>query len=288
MSLALRIIPRLDIKGPNLVKGVCLEGLRVLGKPEQFAKYYYEQGADELIYQDVVASLYGRNSLHEIVSRTARVAFIPLTVGGGIRKLEDIVGLLRAGADKVSINTATIENPGLIKEASKMFGASTIVVAIEAIRQDDGKYFAFTDNGRNYTGKEAVAWAKEVEELGAGEILLTSVDHEGTGQGMNIELAKLITESVSIPVVVHGGVGSKEHVADLFSKVSASGVAIASIFHYKYITNNRNLDGFDKEGNIDFLRSKRVLSNINTTTVKELKAYLKDISINCRPNEKTF
>ena len=170
MSLAIRIIPKLDIKGPNLVKGMHLEGLRVLGKPEEFARHYYEQGADELIYQDVVASLYGRNSLHEIISKTAKEIFIPLTVGGGIRNLDDIVDVLRAGADKVSINTAAHDNPGLITQASRMFGKSTIVVLIEAIRQTDGRYQAFTDNGRNPTNRDVVTWAKEAEDLGAGEI----------------------------------------------------------------------------------------------------------------------
>ena len=179
MSLALRVIPRLDIKGPNLVKGIHLEGLRVLGKPEQFARFYYEQGADELIYQDVVASLYGRNSLHDIISKTAKDVFIPLTVGGGLRTLDDISAVLRAGADKVSINTAAHKEPSFITKASKMFGKSTIVVAIEAIHQQDGVYQAFTDNGRNRTGRDVVSWAMEIEKLGAGEILLTSVDKEG-------------------------------------------------------------------------------------------------------------
>src|SRR3989338_2186132 len=148
----IRIIPRLDVKGPNLVKGIHFEGLRVLGKPEHFARYYYELGADELLYMDVVASLYNRNSLHDIVERTAKDIFIPLTVGGGIRTIGDIRGILRAGADKVSLNTAAIKNPEIIKEASKMFGSSTILVSIEAIKQTDGKYFAYTDNGREFTG----------------------------------------------------------------------------------------------------------------------------------------
>lgn len=283
MSLALRIIPRLDIKGPNLVKGVYLEGLRVLGKPDEFAKYYYEQGADELIYQDVVASLYERNSLHDIVSRTAKEVFIPLTVGGGIRSIDDISNILRAGADKVSINTAAIENPFFIKEASQRFGASTIVIAIEAIRQPDGTYMAFTDNGRNYTGKDAVSWAREVENLGAGEILLTAVDQEGAGNGLNLDLAKQITDAVSVPVVVHGGVGRVDHILDLFKKVPASGVAISSLFHYDYISTNRNLEGFKEEGNIEFLKSNRVLTSIQPMTIKDIKMVLKKHDIPCRP-----
>ena len=168
----IRIIPRLDIKGPNLVKGIHLEGLRVLGKPENFAKLYYNQGADELIYQDTVASLYQRNNLTDIINRTVENIFIPLTVGGGIRTLEDINTILRAGADKVSINTAAINNPGFIDEASRAFGSSTIVIAIEVIKQPDGSFLAYTDNGREYTGVEVIEWAKQVENRGAGEILL--------------------------------------------------------------------------------------------------------------------
>ena len=162
-----RIIPRLDIKGPNLVKGIHLEGLRVLGKPEDFAKLYYEQGADELFYQDTVASLYQRNNLTDIVTRTAKNIFIPLTVGGGIRTLDDINNVLRTGADKVAINTASINNPQFINQASKTFGSSTIVVTIEVICQPNGTYLAYTDNGREYTGVEVVKWAREVEERGA-------------------------------------------------------------------------------------------------------------------------
>ena len=162
MSLAKRIIPKIDIKGPNLVKGINLEGLRVLGKPQDFARYYYENGADELIFQDVVASLYGRNSLFDIIKKTADEIFIPLTVGGGIRNIDDIKSILRAGADKVSINTASHENPKFISEASNIFGSSTIVVCIEAIKQSNGDYLAFTDNGRNGTNKEIRAWSKSV------------------------------------------------------------------------------------------------------------------------------
>jgi len=188
MKENIRIIPRLDIKGPNLVKGIHLEGLRVLGKPEQFARSYYEQGADELLYMDVVASLYGRNSLLNIIEDTAKNIFIPLTVGGGIRSLEDIQKILRAGADKVSINTAAIRNPELIQSAANKFGSSTIVVAIEALLMPNGKYEAFTDNGREPTGVNVFEWALRAEKLGAGEIMVTSIDKEGTGKGFDVEL----------------------------------------------------------------------------------------------------
>lgn len=288
MSLALRIIPRLDIKGPNLVKGVHLEGLRVLGKPEYFAKYYYEQGADELFYQDVVASLYNRNSLHEIVSKTAKEIFIPLTVGGGIGNIEDIAKILRVGADKVAINTAVIDNPGIISAASNMFGASTIVVSIEAIRQPDGRYIAFTDNGRNSTSKEVVSWAKQVEELGAGEILLTFVDKEGAGKGFDVDLAKKITDAVTIPVVAHGGAGQMNHVVELCQQAHVSGVAIASLFHYDYIVHNRHIEGYEEEGNIDFLRSNRILSSIEGASITELKTLLIKQNLSCRKHEKAI
>ena len=285
MSLALRIIPRLDIKGPNLVKGIHLEGLRVLGKPEAFAKFYYEQGADELFYQDVVASLYGRNSLQEIISRTAKEIFIPLTVGGGIRNIEDISNMLQAGADKVSINTSAISNPEFIRLASNIFGSATIVISIEAIKQPDGSYIAFTDNGRNSSGREVISWVKEIEQLGAGEILLTFVDQEGSGKGFDLILAKQICDAVKIPIVIHGGVGNMQHVLDAVKDLPLSGVAIASLFHYDFILHNRQIDGYEEEGNIDFLKSNRVLSSIESKSIKELKLSLLDNNVLCRIDE---
>ncbi|KPA16157.1 imidazole glycerol phosphate synthase subunit HisF [Candidatus Magnetomorum sp. HK-1] len=173
----IRIIPRLDIKGPNLVKGIHFEGLRVLGKPENFAKFYYENSADELIFIDVVASLYGRNSLLDIITKTSKDIFIPLSVGGGIRSIDDIKNVLRAGADKAVINTAAINNPELIKKASTKFGSSTIVISIEAIKKDDGSYEAYTDYGRESTGKDAVKWAFEAADSGAGELMVTQSVH---------------------------------------------------------------------------------------------------------------
>jgi len=284
MSKNIRIIPRLDIKGPNLVKGIHLEGLRVLGKPEQFARYYYEAGADELIYMDVVASLYGRNSLHDIIERTAREIFIPLAVGGGLRTIEDIRGVLRAGADKVSLNTAAIKNPQIIAEASRKFGSSTILVSIEAIKQPDGKYLAYTDNGREYTGVEVLDWAKRVETLGAGEIMLTSVDKEGTGNGYDIELTRMVADAVSIPVIACGGAGGVEHIGQVIAEGKADAVALASILHYDFIENNRVEVDREDEGNVEFLESRRTFSKINPANLHDIKDYLHKNGFQCRCN----
>lgn len=277
-----RIIPRLDIKGPNLVKGIHLEGLRVLGKPSDFAKYYYEQGADELMFMDVVASLYERNSLHDIISETAKSIFIPITVGGGIRSLNDIKSMLRIGADKISINTAAIKRPEFIKEASEEFGSSTIVISIEAIKNPDGKYYAFIDNGREYTGVEVIEWAKEVERLGAGEIVITSVDREGTGKGLDIELTKKISEAVSLPLIAHGGIGSINDVENLLESEVVDSVAIGSALHYEALKNFSLDMNNRKEGNIDFLLSGRSSSTFESFDLKDLKKHLHSKSIYCR------
>lgn len=277
-----RIIPKLDIKGPNLVKGIHLEGLRVLGKPEDFAKYYYENGADELLYMDVVASLYNRNSLHDIISKTAKEIFIPLTVGGGLRTIDDIKEVLRAGADKVSLNTAVIKNPSLVKEAAEIFGSSTIAVSIEAIKQHDGKYLAYTDNGREYTGVEVLGWAKKVESLGAGEIVLTSIDKEGTGEGYDLALTRMVSQSVSVPVVACGGAGSPEDVYKVVTEGEADAVIIASMLHYDFIKNHTAINDFAEEGNIEFLKKGQVYSKIESTNIKNIKKYLKDKGIQIR------
>ena len=278
----IRVIPRLDIKGPNLVKGIHLEGLRVLGRPEDFAQYYYEQGADELMYMDVVASLYERNSLHDIISKTARRTFIPLTVGGGIRTLEDIKSVLRAGADKVCINTAAIRNPSIIKEASLKFGSSTIVVAIEAIKQPDGTYLAYVDNGREHTGIEVLSWAKKVEELGAGELVVTSVDKEGTGGGYDCELTKLISTNVSIPVIAHGGPGALKDLGQVLNEGKADALAVASILHYDYVKKKEHTMHDRKEGNIEFLKSNRSFQKITTAGIVDIKEYLLANHFDCR------
>lgn len=229
----IRIIPRLDIKGPNLIKGIHLEGLRVVGDPREFSRRYYEEGADELLYIDIVASLYNRNSLIDIVKRTAEEVFIPLTVGGGIRTADDVRSMLRAGADKVAINTAAIANPSLITEVSRRFGSQCMVLSIEAKRMQPGVWHAFTDNGREITGRDVVDWAKQGAELGAGEILLTSIDQEGTRKGFDIELVRAVSTAVPIPVIASGGMGKPEDFVRVVREGSADAVAIAHAFHYK-------------------------------------------------------
>lgn len=276
----IRIIPRLDIKGPNLVKGIHLEGLRVLGKPADFANYYYENGADELMFMDVVASLYGRNSLHDIISQTAKEIFIPITVGGGLRSISDIKEVLRAGADKVCLNTAAINNPDLIEEASRMFGSSTIVIAIEAIKESENKYLAYTDNGREHTGIDVFEWAKKVEILGAGEIVITSVDNEGTKRGADLDLVKRVSSLVKIPVIAHGGIGNYLHAVDAVRSGNADALMISSMFHYSAV-NKINSKSSKLEGNSQFLKNNKNIKSENIE-IRDLKTELVKKNIECR------
>ena len=276
----IRIIPRLDIKGPNLVKGIHLEGLRALGSPSDYAKFYYENGADELLFMDVVASLYDRNSLHDIISKTAENIFIPITVGGGLRTLDDIKSVLRAGADKVCLNTAAIRNPKIIDQAANQFGSSTIVIAIEAIAQENGEYFCFIDNGREYTGVNVLDWVETIQELGAGEIILTSVDREGTGKGFDHDLISKVASNVSVPLIVHGGAGNKNHIADVIKKFDIDAIASSAIFHYDFVKKNKMKK--QSEGNYDFISSGRSVKNITPTSINEVKDFLTLSNINIR------
>lgn len=232
--LTKRIIARLDIKSPNLVKGQQMEGLRVVGKPSEYAERYYNDKADEIFYIDIVASLYGRNGLADLVADTARRVFIPLTVGGGLRSVADMRTMFVAGADKIVINTAAIARPELITEAAHAYGSQAVVVAIEMMPRN-GRMECFTDNGRNPTGKDAFEWAKQAVELGAGELLITSIAHEGLRRGMDTDSIKRISESVRVPVVAHGGAGSAEHILDAY-KAGADGVALASVLHWNHLT----------------------------------------------------
>jgi cyclase len=232
----IRLIAHLDIKGPNLIKGVHLEGLRVIGPPNESALRYYQQGADELIYMDCVASLYGRNSLGEIVQAAARDVFVPMTVGGGIRSLDDATHLLRCGADKVAINTAAIANPQLIAEVAHRFGSQCMVLSIEAKEVGPGRWEAYTDNGRERTGMDVVEWVKRGVQLGAGEILLTSVDREGTRRGFDLPLVRAVTREVNVPVIASGGMGKIEHAVEVVQQAEPDAVAMADILHYKRAT----------------------------------------------------
>jgi len=229
---ALRLIARLDIKGANLIKGIHLEGLRVVGDPQIHAAKYYQDGADEIIYMDTVASLYGRNNLVDVVSRATEHVFVPITVGGGIRSVEDARTLLRAGADKVAINTAAIKEPKLISQLSDVWGSSTIVLSIEAKKTGDNNWEAYTNNGRERTGLDVGQWAEMGAKLGAGEIFVTSVDQEGTRKGFDCELVAEITKRLEIPVIASGGFGTLDHLSQLVKTAKPTGVAIADSLHY--------------------------------------------------------
>lgn len=231
-----RLIARLDVKGPNLIKGVHLEGLRVIGPPNEHALRYYQQGADELIYMDCVASLYGRNSLGDIIQTAAQDVFIPMTVGGGIRSVEDATYLLRCGADKVAVNTAAVANPKLINEISRCFGSQCMVLSVEAKQIGPGRWEAYTDNGRERTGLDVVDWVKKAVGLGAGEVLLTSVDREGTRKGFDIPLIKAVTQEISVPVIASGGMGLPEHMIDTVLQGDVDAIAMADILHYNRST----------------------------------------------------
>jgi imidazole glycerol-phosphate synthase subunit HisF len=226
-----RLIARLDIKGPNLIKGVHLEGLRVVGDPQEFARRYYEQGADELIYIDIVASLYGRSKLTDIVRRAAHDVFVPMTVGGGVRTVDDVSDLLRAGADKVAINTACVRYPQLIAEVSRRFGSQCMVLSIEAKRQGNGRWEVYTDCGRERSGLDAVEWARKGIELGAGEILLTSIDQEGTRKGFDVDLVRAVSRVVEVPVIASGGFGEPAHLQAV-TAAGADAIAVADALHY--------------------------------------------------------
>ena len=228
----LRLIARLDVKAPNLVKGVQLEGLRKLGDPNEFASRYYEDGIDEIYYEDIVASLYGRNSLSHVIEETTRNVFVPITVGGGIRSVEDVERVLKSGADKVAINTEAIKTPTLISEVANRFGSQCMVLSVQAKRQTKG-WEAYYDNGRERSGLDVLEWVRIGQDLGAGEIVLTSVDKEGTTKGFDLELVKQVTARVDIPVIASGGAGNLDHLRDVVQDAHADAVALAHVLHYE-------------------------------------------------------
>jgi imidazole glycerol-phosphate synthase subunit HisF len=233
--LCKRLIPCLDVKDGRVVKGVRFVELRDAGDPVAAALAYDAQGADELVFLDITASHEGRATMLDVVRRTAEGIYMPLTVGGGIRSLEDIRTLLRAGADKVSLNTAALARPELIREAAHAFGSQCIVVAIDAKRETDGgpaRWGVYTHGGRRPAGRDAVEWAREVEALGAGEILLTSMDRDGTGAGYDLALTRAVSEAVSVPVIASGGAGGLEHLFESVTEGKADAALVASIFHF--------------------------------------------------------
>lgn len=232
----IRLIARLDIKGPNLIKGINLEGLRVIGSPHEHALRYYLDGADELIYMDCVASLYGRNSLDSIVHSTIKDVFVPVTVGGGIRSVDDASRLLRCGADKVAINTAAVAHPTVITDIARRFGSQCVVLSIEAKRVAPDRWTVYVDNGREPSGRDVVEWAIQGVARGAGEILLTSIDREGTRKGFDYDLLRAVCSVVTVPVIASGGMGVPNHLIDAVKRGGVEAVAMADILHYQRAT----------------------------------------------------
>ncbi|MCI9186361.1 MAG: imidazole glycerol phosphate synthase subunit HisF [Oscillospiraceae bacterium] len=234
--LAKRIIPCLDVRDGRVVKGVNFVNIRDAGDPVELAKFYSDQGADEIVFLDITATSDARNTVVHVVERTAEQVFVPLTVGGGIRTLEDFHKLLRAGADKISVNSAAVKDKTLISRGAERFGSQCVVLAIDARRRPDGTFEVVTAGGRNATGLDAIAWAREGERLGAGEILLTSMDADGTKNGFDLELTRAVTEAVSIPVIASGGCGSLNHFAEVFRETGCDAALAASLFHFGELT----------------------------------------------------
>lgn len=279
-----RIISKFEIKGPNLVKGIKLEGLRVLGKPEDFSELYYKEGIDEIYYQDCVASLYGRNSLYDIIEKVSQKIFIPLCVGGGIKNLEDIYKILKIGADKISINKAAIQKPNFLYLAIKKFGKANICISIEAVKIKSD-YYCYFDNGRNNSGLKVLEWIKKINKIGAGEINITFVDLDGTGKGFDLLFIKKIKKITNIPIVISGGAGDFKQVASLLKLNNISGLAIGSMFHYYYyiqLLKKNYLSKFKDEGNFEYIKSLKKNNLIKEIKISKLKAILNKSKIKCR------
>lgn len=246
--LAKRIIPCLDVRDGKVVKGVNFVGIKEVGDPVELAKQYSDANADEIVFLDITASHEGRSTMLDVVRRTAEVVFVPLTVGGGIRTIEDVRDTLRAGSDKVGINSAAVRTPELINEAAEMFGRQCIVAAVDAKKKDDGTWHVVINGGRIDTGKELIGWVKELEERGAGEILLTSMDADGTKAGYDIEMTKAVCDAVSIPVIASGGAGTLDDFAAVFEETGCDAALAASLFHYSELTIDEVKDDMRAKG----------------------------------------
>jgi len=247
-----RLIARIDVKNEYVIKGIHLEGLRKIGNPNEIAKKYYEEGIDEIVFMDAVASLYERNNLFHIIEKACKEVFVPITIGGGLRSISDIDKALKAGADKIALNTQAIKTPEIVREASRIYGSQCIVGSIEA-KKKGSSWEAYIDNGREQTNVDVLDWVRKLEELGAGEIFLTSVDKEGTKQGFDYELMQKASELVSIPVIASGGAGKLEDIKQVHDDANIDAAAIAAILHY------------------------------NTFTISEIKNYMINNSIPVRP-----
>lgn len=234
--LAKRIIPCLDVRDGRVVKGVNFINIRDAGDPVELAKFYSDHGADEIVFLDITATSDARDTVADVVERTASQVFVPLTVGGGIRTLEDFQRLLRAGADKISVNSAAVKDPSLISRAAERFGSQCVVLAIDGKKRPDGSFEVYTAGGRTPTGIDVVEWAKRGEALGAGEILLTSMDADGTKAGFDLEMTSAVTKAVSIPVIASGGCGNLEHFAQVFEETGCDAALAASLFHFGELT----------------------------------------------------
>ncbi len=274
-----RIIARLDIKNDFLVKGMHLEGLRILGYPELFSKKYFDEEIDEIIFQDVVASLYKRNQLNNLISKISKNVFVPIIVGGGIRSIKDIREILVSGADRVSINTGAIHNKNFLKEAVKVFGTSTICISIETLKIDDS-YKIYTDSGRTEINKNTFDWIKEVQDIGVGEIILTSINNEGTGKGFDINLYEKASRITDIPLLAHGGAKTPDDVYEIFSKANVDGAIIASAFHFNYYKELLDKKEIPLTGSTNFLKNKNSIPM--SFKIKKLKEYLKLKNIEIR------
>lgn len=242
-----RLIARLDVKNEFVIKGIHLEGLRKIGDPILLAQKYYEAGIDEIIFMDSVASLYGRNNLFNIIDKACKEVFIPITIGGGIRTIQDIELALKSGADKITLNTQAIKNPDIIREASRIYGSQCIVGSIEA-KQKGNSWEAYIDNGREQTGIDAIEWAAQLEDMGIGELFITSIDMEGTKKGFENELVSKICEKVNLPVIISGGAGIPKHISNVAKQKGISAVAVASVLHYNLFNVKQIKNDMQDEG----------------------------------------
>ena len=277
-----RIISKLDIKGPNLVKGVNLEGLRVLGEPSYFAKKYYQDLSDEIIYHDCVASLYDRKNFYNLIEKTSSDIFIPISVGGGIKSLKDIEKVLNAGADKVFINSAAIKKPKFLIEASRQFGSANICLSMEVVKNSDNEYMCLSNYGREVSNKKLLDWFIEAQQHGVGEIILTSISCDGIGNGLDLEILELIYDKINVPFIIHGGAGNEKQIYDVLKYDKISGVAISSMLHYSLIREKNFKFVSKSEGNTQFLTSSKNNSHFKKTNIRLIKKYLKSKGISVR------